>query len=126
MSQNAIRLGLLTVLAPLVLTGCSSRDSSVDSHEELAPHSQAGVEQSVQKYIQCTIATSIQIDDGERHAGRLAWTASELCEAEKLLVIQTMSESGATHQAALIHASDSQVRATAAGIDAIQNSRAGN
>ena len=111
------------VIASISLAGCSAKESPVGSYEELTPNLQAEIERAVQEYIRCSVATSLTIDDGLRHTGRLAWTATELCETQKLAIVQRMSESGATHEASLLYSSDSQVRATAAGIDAIQKAR---
>ena len=111
------------VLVSIALAGCSTNEPPVESYGELTPDLQVDIERAVQKYIRCSVATSLTIDDGLRHVGRLAWTATELCEAKKLAIIQSMSESGASYEASLLYSSDSQVRATAAGIDAIQKAR---
>lgn len=112
------------VIAAVALAGCDAKNSPVESYGKLPPNLQVEIERAVQEYIRCSVATSLNIDDGLRHAGRLAWTATELCEAKKLAVIQRMSEGGASYEASLRYSSDSQVRATAAGIDAIQKARA--
>ena len=111
------------VIASILLAGCSAKDPPAQSYGELTPNLQVEIEKAIQEYIRCSVATSLAIDDGIRHAGRLAWTATELCEVKKLAVIQRMSEGGASYEASLIYSSDSQVRATAAGIDAIQKAR---
>ena len=113
----------LVVIASISLAGCSAKEPPAESYEALTPNLQVEIERTVQEYIRCSVATSLTIDDGLRHAGRLAWTATELCEAKKLAVIQRMSEGGASYEASIRYSSDSQVRATAAGIDAIQKAR---
>mgnify|MGYP004255361257 CR=1 FL=1 len=111
------------LIASIFLAGCSAKEPPVESYGELSPNLQVEIDRAVQEYIRCSVATSLTIDDGLRHAGRLAWTATELCEAKKLAVIQRMSEGGASYEASIRYSSDSQVRATAAGIDAIQKAR---
>jgi len=118
------RLVFLPILAATQLPGCANdSSSSVSSFEALDPVAQAGVEEAVQSYISCSVTTSKKIDTGKRHVGRLAWTATEMCESKKILLIQKMSQAGVTYDAALNYASDSQVQAAAAGIDAIQTTR---
>jgi hypothetical protein len=116
----------LVAITSIFLAGCSTDEPPVGSYEELSDNSQVEVERAVQAYIRCAVAKSVTIDDGRRHPGRLAWTATELCEEKKSGVIQRMSEGGASYEASLTYSSDSQVRATAAGIDAIQKARAAN
>jgi len=117
------RLGFLPILAISQLPGCTNDSPSIRSFETLEPFAQEEVEEAAQEYINCSVVTSIKIDDGERHAGRLAWTATEMCKSKKIALIQKMSKVGVTYDAALDYASDSQVQAAAAGIDAIQTTR---
>ncbi len=121
--QPIAQMVCLPILAITQLLGCANDSPSINSLEALGPSAQAGVEEAVQSYIRCSVATSIKIDDGKRHAGRLAWTATEMCESEKILLIQKMSQVGFSYDAALENASDSQVQAAAAGINAIQKTR---
>ena len=117
------RLVFLPILAVTQVLGCTNDSPSVSSLETLDPAAQTGVEEAVQNYIRCSVATSIKIDDGKRHAGRLAWTATEMCESKKILLIQKMSQAGVPYDSAIDNASDSQVQAAAAGIVAIQTTR---
>ncbi len=117
------RLVFVAILTVTQLPGCTNDGPSISSFEALDPLARASVEEAVENYIRCSAVTSIKIDDGKRHAGRLAWTATEMCESKKILLIQTMSQVGVTYDAALDYASDSQVQAAAAGIDAIQTTR---
>ena len=117
------RLVFLPILAVTQVLGCTNDSPSVSSLETLDPAAQTRVEEAVQNYIRCSVATSIKIDDGKRHVGRLAWTATEMCESKRILLIQKMSQAGVTYDTAIKKASDSQVRATAAGIKAVQTTR---
>ena len=117
------RLVFLPIIAVTQVLGCTNDSPSVSSLETLDPVAQTGVEEAVQTYIRCSVATSIKIDDGKRHVGRLAWTATEMCESKKILLVQKMSQAGLTYDTAIKKASDSQVHATAAGIEAIQTTR---
>ncbi len=113
----------LPVLAVSQILGCTHYSPSVNSLESLDTGVQADVEEALQNYIRCSVAASIKIDDGKRHAGRLAWTATEMCESKKVLLIQKMSQAGVTYDTAIENASDSQVQAAAEGIKAIQTAR---
>ena len=117
------RLVFLPIIAVTQVLGCTNDSPSVSSLETLDSVAQTGVEEAVQTYIRCSVATSIKIDDGKRHAGRLAWTATEMCESKKILLIQKMSQAGVPYDTAVAKASDSQVQATAAGIETIQTTR---
>ena len=119
-----MRLVFLPILAATQLPGCTNDSpSSVSSFEALDQMAQAGIEEAVQSYVSCSVVTSRKIDDGKRHVGRLAWTATEMCQSKRILLIQKMSRAGVTYDTAIKKASDSQVQATAAGIEAIQTTR---
>ena len=117
------RLVFLPILAVTQVVGCTNDSPSVSSLETLGPVAQTDIEETVQNYIRCSVATSIKIDDGKRHVGRLAWTATEMCESKKILLIQKMSQAGVPYDTAVKKASDSQVQAAAEGIKAIQKTR---
>ena len=117
------RLVFLPIIAVTQVLGCTNDSPSVSSLEALDPVVQTQVEEAVQNYIRCAVETSIKIDDGKRKVGRLAWTATEMCESKKILLIQKMSQAGVSYDTAVKNASDSQVQATAAGIEAIQTTR---
>ena len=117
------RLVFLPILVITQVLGCTNDSPSVRSLEALDPVVQANVEEAVRNYIRCSVATSIKIDDGKRHVGRLAWTATEICESKKILLIQKMSQAGIAYDTAVENASDSQVQAAAAGIEALQTTR---
>ena len=123
LSPQITRLILLPILAVTQVLGCTNDSPSLSTLKTLDPIVQADVEEAVQNYIRCSVATSIKIDDGKRHAGRLAWTATEMCESKKILLIQKMSQAGVPYDSAIDTASDSQVQAAAAGIVAIQTTR---
>ena len=123
LAPQITRLVCLPILAATQVVGCTNDSPSVNSLETLDPLALAGVDEAVQNYIRCSVTTSIKIDDGKRHAGRLAWTATEMCESKKILLIQKMSQAGVSYDTAMKNASDSQVQATAAGIEAIQTTR---
>ena len=123
LSPQITRLILLPILAVTQVLGCTNDSPSLSTLKTLDPIVQADVEEAVQNYIRCSVATSIKIDDGKRHAGRLAWTATEMCESKKILLIQKMSQAGVPYDSAIDNASDSQVQAAAAGIEAIQTTR---
>ena len=122
-TSGELRPLALVILSYLYIGGCTNQEAHLSSYDDLDLSAQEKVDRAVGKYIRCTAETSIRIDDGVRHVGRLAWTATEICDEHKQLIIQKMSEEGVTYDASIIHASDSQVSATAAGINAIQTSR---
>jgi len=111
-------------LLTTTVVGCTEQRTKVESYESLSESAQNRVEAAVDGYIACSVNVALKLDKGRRNVGRLAWTASESCPNEKSDIVQTMVEQGASHDAAFAHASDSQVRATAIAITAIQNRRA--
>lgn len=119
---------LIAAFFPLLpitaVVGCAGQETKVESYESLPGPAQNRVKAVVDSYISCSVNVALKLDKGRRNVGRLAWTASESCPNEKRDIVRTMVKQGASHDAAFAHASNSQVRATAMAITAIQNRRA--
>ena len=119
-------LRILCLLVMTLVLGCARNQVRMESYEALPTSSQNRVQTAVQQYIQCSIQKVLELDDGQRHVGRLAWTASESCVLNKNKIIHAMVQGGTTNEAAFSYASDMQVKATAAAITAAQNKRSNN
>ena len=119
---------LIAAFFPLLTTtavvGCTGQQTKIESYESLPESAQNRVQAAVDSYISCSVDVALILDKGRRNVGRLAWTASESCPNEKADIVRTMVKQGASHDAAFVHASDSQVQATAIAITVIQNRRA--
>mgnify|MGYP003310651624 CR=1 FL=1 len=119
-------IALFPALVTSALIGCAGTPNSVNSvnsYALLTDPAKNRVQIAVERYVTCSVNAALKLDKGRRHAGRLAWTASESCRNEKADIIRTMVEQGASSEAAFSYASDSQVQATAMGITAIQSRR---
>ena len=114
---------IIFLLVSQLLFGCAREKPKIESYDSLTQVSQTRVQTAVLRYVECSIRAVLILDKGRRHIGRLAWTASESCIAEKNNVVRTMVGEGTSNEAAFSYASDMQVQATAAAITAAQNKR---
>ena len=120
--QSAAK-AIIFLLVSQLLFGCGREKPKIESYDSLTQASQTRVQTTVLRYVECSVRAVLILDKGRRHIGRLAWTASESCIAEKNNVIRTMVSEGTSNEAAFSYASDMQVQATAAAITAAQNKR---
>ena len=120
--QRAAKVIIFLLISQL-LFGCAREKPKLESYDSLTQVSQTRVQTTVLRYVKCSIRAILILDKGRRHIGRLAWTASESCAAEKNNIIRTMVGEGTSNATAFSYASDMQVQATAAAITAAQNKR---